>query len=90
MAGTFVIRTKRTAGRWLKLLEHIQNSPRVAVRCVFKDENQAKLAYKRFKEHLNKYSGSLTVVVCHQGNEVFVFKPKYFDKAVIIDEKEEE
>lgn len=87
MPETFVISTGRTTGRWLKLLQRIQNSPRIAVRLIFSSEESAMRAYKSFRSLLNKYSGQLTMVAHHSGREVYVFKPEHFDKAVIDDEK---
>lgn len=87
MPETFVIRTGKTTRRWLKALQYIQHSPRIAVRLVFADEETAEKAYKSFRNLLNKYSGQLTMVVHLRGREVYVFKPEHFDKAVIDDEK---
>lgn len=87
MPETFVISTGRTTGRWLKTLQYIQHSPRIAVRMVFANEESAMRAYKRFRSLLNKYSGQLTMVAHHSGREVYLFKPEHFDKAVIDDEK---
>lgn len=90
MPETFVISTGKTTGRWLKLLQRIQNSPRIAVRMVFVNEKSAMRTYKSFRSLLNKYSGQLTMVAHHSGREVYLFKPEHFDKAVIIDEKEDD
>lgn len=87
MPETFTIQTGKTTSRWMKLLEYFQNSPRIAVRCVFKDEDRARKAYNRFKPLINKYSGRLTLAVCHSGKEVYIFKPEHFDVAVIVDEE---
>lgn len=83
-----MISTGRTTGRWLKTLQYIQHSPRIAVRMVFVNEKSAMRTYKSFRSLLNKYSGQLTIVAHLRGREVYLFKPEHFDKAVIIDEKE--
>ena len=88
MPETFVIHTGKTVRRWLKALQYIQHSPRIAVRMVFANEESALRAYKSFRSLLNKYSGQLTMVAHLRGREVYLFKPEHFDKAVIIDEKE--
>ena len=85
MPETFILRTGKIPGRWLAMLERIQRSPRIAVRCVFEDEQTARRAYNCFRSLLDKYSGQLTMIVHIRGREVYLFKPEHFDKAVIED-----